>query len=220
MISIKNVKKCFASQSVLDGVNLKVGAETVGLLGSNGAGKTTLLKCILGLLEFDGEILVNGINIKLQPLEAKKKIAYIPQSFPLWNELKVSESMRFFCQLRKVTEKRGLSLLEEFGLTAHKNKLIQALSGGMKQKLSIAIALLSEPEVVLLDEPTTSLDAWATNEILSILKSWKGKKTVLLSSHRIEEVRSVSHRLVEIRDGKLITPKVENLELSSEKLWT
>lgn len=206
MIEVIGVKKTFGQQSVLDGVTLTVDHETVGLLGANGAGKTTLFKCILGLLDFNGVIRISGFDVRVAPLEAKKRIAYIPQQFPLWPDMSVSEAMRFIGALREVSEKRQDSLLEEFGLAAHKNKSVAVLSGGMRQKLSITIALLSDPDVLLLDEPTAGLDTWATQEILKILESWKGRKSVLISSHRIEEIQALSHRMVQISGGKLVQP--------------
>lgn len=211
MIEIIGVKKSFGSQEVLKGLSLVAKNETVGLLGANGSGKTTLLKSLLGLLDFEGTIRIGGYDVRTQPLEAKRNIGYIPQHFPLLGDLSVIEAMSFAAQLRQVEARRQDELLAEFQLTAHAAKPVAALSGGMRQKLSIAIALLSDPAVILLDEPTASLDAWATNEILKILESWRGRKTVILSSHRLEEVRAVSHRLVQIRDGRLVEPSAEAL---------
>lgn len=203
MIEIKDVYKSFGRQEILKGVNLVVSGETVGLLGANGAGKSTLLKCILGILEFDGMIRVAGFDVRKDPIEAKRRISYIPQSFPLWPDLSVEEALRFCAKLREAPRSREDQLLEEFGLAAHSKKTIATLSGGMRQKLSIAIALLSDPEVILLDEPTASLDAWATREILRILSGWHGKKSILLSSHRTDEIEAVADRCVFIRDGIL-----------------
>jgi ABC-2 type transport system ATP-binding protein len=146
---------------------------------------------------------VAGFDVKRQGIEAKRGVAYIPQQFPLWPDMSVAEAMRFMGELREVSRPRQLSLLEEFGLAEHRGKSVAALSGGMRQKLSITIALLSDPSVILLDEPTASLDAWATHEILRILEGWKSRKCVVLSSHRVEEVRALAHRLVSIRGGRL-----------------
>jgi ABC-type multidrug transport system ATPase subunit len=212
MIEIKGVCKNFRDQEVLRGIDLFANHETVGLLGTNGAGKTTLLKCILGLLEFDGAITVAGFDVKTQNLEAKKRIGYIPQFFPLWEEMRVRGAMKFFVKLRDADHRRADSLLKEFDLWEHREKRLGALSGGMRQKLSIAIALLPDPEVLLLDEPTASLDAWATREILEILQSLKGRKTILLSSHRLEEVQAVSHRLVQVREGIITSPASKTLK--------
>jgi len=213
MIEICDVRKSFGKQNVLSGISLKVDHQTIGLLGPNGAGKTTLLKCILNLLDFEGTVRVSGFDVRKNTLEAKKRIGYIPQQFPQWSDMNVAETMKFFGALRGIERKRQVTLLEEYDLARHSNKAVSALSGGMKQKLSIAIALLSDPEVLLLDEPTASLDAWATREILKILESWKGKKSVILSSHRIEEVQAVAHRLVQIKDGVLSEPSIEAIAL-------
>jgi ABC-type multidrug transport system ATPase subunit len=209
MIEMSDVRKSFGTQPVLKGVQIKIDRQTVGLIGANGAGKTTLLKCVLNLLDFEGSIRVAGFDVRANPLEAKRMIGYIPQQFPLWPEMGVAEAMRFVGELRGVGRPRQSQLLEEFDLAGHSHKAVSALSGGMRQKLSIAIALLSDPEVLLLDEPTASLDAWATREILTILESWKGRKSVVLSSHLLDEVRSVAHRLVRLKDGVLTESSVE-----------
>lgn len=209
MIELKNVKKSFGTQEVLQDISFKLENETLGLLGANGSGKTTLLKCMLGLLDYEGSIQVAGFDIKKEALQAKRRIGYIPQSFPLWTDLTASEAIRMLGRLRGAGPEKQKALLEEFDLAKHAYKPIAALSGGMRQKLSIAAALLADPDVLLLDEPTASLDAWATQEILRIFEGWKGKKTVILSSHRVEEVQMISHRLVQIQDGVLIEPSAD-----------
>lgn len=216
MIEIRNLSKSFGEQVVLKDLNLSIGNETVGLLGANGSGKTTLIKSILGLLEFEGEILVNGKSLQDVDEEARAKIGYIPQYLPIWPDISVAEAMGFFGELRRASSDRQKGLLKEFGLEGHSAKKVGALSGGMRQKLSIAIALLSDPGVLLLDEPTANLDAWATREVLEIFQSWRGKRTVILSSHRLEEVQAISDRLVQVNGGRIQVPDLEEIRLGSQ----
>lgn len=213
MIEIKELKKSFGKQIVLNGINFSSKNETVGLLGANGSGKTTFFKCILGLLDYEGEILIDGLELRKHSLEIKEKIGYVPQTFPLWGDFNIDEILRFFSKLRGVSLKKQTELLEQFQLSAHTNKSIKELSGGMRQKLSIAIALMSDPEILLLDEPTANLDAWAIHDILTIFRTWHGQKTLLLSSHRLEEVQSVAGRMVQLENGKFVQPDISRLRL-------
>lgn len=220
MIEIHNLKKSFGNQEVLSNVNIDVGIESVGLLGANGAGKTTFLKCLLGLIEYEGIIRINGLEVKSNEQKIKQLMGYVPQTFPLWVDLSVNVIMNFFVKLRDTKLSRSKELLDHFDLTKHCSKKISELSGGMRQKLSIVIALLSNPEIILLDEPTANLDVWAIKDILSILREWHGKKTILLSSHRIEEVRAVTDRIVQIQNGALIQlnhQQIESLRLEQEE---
>jgi len=217
MIEIKNLRKAYDDQVIFEDFNLTVGKEIVGLIGANGTGKTTLFKCILGLIEFQGQITMSGINVAKHPLKAHKEIGYIPQYLPLWNEITVYECVQFFCNLRKVNLKRGLELLDFFDLKKHQKKSISTLSGGMRQKLSIAIALIPDPPILLLDEPTANLDAWATKEVISTINDWRGKKVVLFASHRIEEIVTISDRLVQISEGKAIHPNLDELKINERR---
>lgn len=213
MIEISHLYKSYGPHEVLKDITVTFDKQVVGILGANGSGKTTLLKCILGILDYEGSIEVHGLNLKDHAQEIKKTMGYIPQYLPLWAEMRVQEAVHFFARLRNVNLKQAYTVLEEFGLAAHVSKKIHMLSGGMRQKLSIALSLMTDPSIVLLDEPTANLDAWATREILSIIKGWRGKKTVLLSSHRLEEVQWVSDHLIQIQDGRLVAPSVESISL-------
>lgn len=214
MIEITNLEKKFNEQVIFKKVSLTVDKEIVGLIGANGTGKTTLFRCILGLIDYQGTITIDGLDVKTHALFIKEKLGYIPQYLPLWPDMKIKEAVKFFCRLRKVEWKRGQSLLEEFKLSQHAEKKLAHLSGGMRQKLSIVIALLPEPEIILLDEPTANLDAWATKDILNIMASWKGKKTVILASHRLEEVHAISDRMVQVSSGELIAPNLAEIGLA------
>lgn len=213
MIKIKNLNKSYGDQIIFEKLSLDVGNEIVGLIGANGTGKTTLFKCLLGLSDYVGSISIANLDVRDNPLKIKEKVGYIPQYLPVWPDLEINEILRFFCKLRHVPFERGLTLLEKFDLVDHLKKTTALLSGGMRQKLSIVIALLSDPEILLLDEPTANLDAWATKEILTIMDSWKGKKCILFASHRLEEVKVISNRVVQFDKGRLIEPKFADISL-------
>ena len=218
MIKIDGLNKSFGNQVIFEDLSLSVDKAMVGLIGANGTGKTTLFKCLLGLSDYSGSISINGLNIRKNSLKTKEMLGYIPQFLPIWPDLEIVEVICFFCKLRDVSfEKRGLLLLEQFNLIDHLRKKISVLSGGMRQKLSIVIALLSDPKVLLLDEPTANLDAWATKGILEIIDSWKGSKSVIFASHRLEELKTISDRIVQLHNGRLIRPKTEDISLEGPR---
>ena len=205
MISIKNVTKRFGKLRAVDSVSLDVsGGEALALLGSNGAGKSTLIRCVLGLLDYAGEITVKGIDARKHPVDAKSVIGYLPQE-PVFYDMKTKDIIRFFSRIRDAQAGSEERLLDEVGLSEHANKYASELSGGMRQRLSFAVALLSEPEVLLLDEPTSNLDARARADFLKLVKEYKDRgKTVVFSSHRLDEVDYLADRVVLMRGGKLI----------------
>lgn len=205
MIEIKNVTKCFGKLKAVDSASFRVEkGEAVSLLGSNGAGKSTLIKCILGLLDYSGDITVGGIRVKDRPKEAKSLIGYLPQE-PLFYDMRTLDIVRFFARLRKADEGRAVSVLDKVGLAEHSSKYASELSGGMRQRLSFAIALLSEPMFLILDEPTSNLDAHARAEFLRLIKDYKENgKTVIFSSHRLDEVDYLADRAVLMKDGRVV----------------
>lgn len=205
MISIKNVTKRFGRLTAVDSVSLDVrGGEALALLGSNGAGKSTLIRCILGLLDYTGEITVNGIHARNHPKEAKSVIGYLPQE-PVFYDMKTKDIIRFFSRIRNAEAGSEERLLREVGLSEHANKYAAELSGGMRQRLSFAVALLGEPEILLLDEPTSNLDARARVDFLKLVKEYKDRgKTVVFSSHRLDEVDYLADRVVLMRKGRLV----------------
>ncbi|MCI0481872.1 MAG: ABC transporter ATP-binding protein [Candidatus Dadabacteria bacterium] len=205
MIRINNVTKRFGRLTAVDSVSFEVsGGEALALLGSNGAGKSTLIKCILGLLDYTGEITVNGINARERSKEAKSLIGYLPQE-PVFYDMKTKDIIRFFARIRGAEKGSEERLLDGVGLAGHADKYASELSGGMRQRLSFAVALLSEPEVLLLDEPTSNLDARARVDFLKLVKEYKDRgKTVVFSSHRLDEVDYLSDRVVLMREGRLV----------------
>ncbi len=216
MIKIADVTKKFGKVLAVDSVTLNVQqGESIALLGANGAGKSTLIKCILGLLDYKGTIEIQDHDIKENPKFSKSLIGYVPQD-PLFYDMKTIEILHFFGSIRRVDDKRIKELLNVVGLEDHKNKLSSELSGGMRQRLSFAIGLLSDPPVLILDEPTSNLDANARGDFLNLVKEHKDQgKTVLFSSHRLDEVYLIADRVLFMKSGRVILDeKPENLASS------
>lgn len=213
MIEVKEVSKSFREIIAVDNASFKVSsAEAVALLGPNGAGKSTLIRCILGILDFSGEIKLNDINIKNHTKKAKALIGYVPQE-PLFYDMTTLEVLNFFGEIRRVKKERIESVIELVGLNEHAYKSTSALSGGMRQRLSFAIALLSNSPILILDEPTSNLDAYGRADFLKLIKSFRNEgKTVLFSSHRLDEVEFLADRVLVMKSGKII------LESTPQKL--
>ncbi|MCL4243771.1 MAG: ABC transporter ATP-binding protein [Candidatus Dadabacteria bacterium] len=205
MIEIKNVTKRFGKLTAVDSVSLSAReGEAVSLLGMNGAGKSTLLKCVLGLLDFTGDITVNGLSVRGGSKQAKALIGYLPQE-PVFYDMRAIDVVRFFGRIRRAGPGECVAALEKAGLSAHALKYASELSGGMRQRLSFAVALLSSPRFLLLDEPTSNLDAGGRTDFLRLIKEYKEKgNTVIFSSHRLGEVDYLADRAVVMRNGKIV----------------
>lgn len=216
MIQVTDITKNFGNVVAVDSVTLNVKeGEAVALIGANGAGKSTLIKCILGLYDYKGKIEIQNRDIKENPKASKSLVGYVPQD-PLFYDMKTADILHFFGSIRRVDDKRINSLLKLVGLEDHKHKLSSELSGGMRQRLSFAIGLLSDPPVLILDEPTSNLDANARGDFLNLVKEHKDQgKTVLFSSHRLDEVYFLADRVVFMKSGRVILDeKPENLATS------
>ena len=211
MIEITNLTKLFGNFKALDCVSLSIAdGESVCLLGENGAGKSTLIKCILGMLEYTGQIKLNNLLIDTDSSLHKFDIGYIPQE-PIFYDMKVDELISFFGILRRVDKEKINESLEIAGLHEHRDKHTSELSGGLKQRLSFAIALISDPPVLILDEPTSNLDASARLDLLELVKKLKETgKTVLFSSHRLDEVEFLADRVYVLKKGRIIKESAEN----------
>lgn len=219
MIEIKNVTKKYPNITAVDHINFEVkDGEVVGFLGPNGAGKSTTMNMITGFIEpTEGQIIVNGYDISKKPRKAKKQIGYMPEGTPLYTELTVREFVSYMADLKSVKSNQRKEMVEktisETGLKEVENKLIRNLSRGYKQRVSLAGALVGEPEVIILDEPTVGLDPKQITEIRNLIKNLGKKHTVILSSHILSEVSQICERVVIINHGKIVaidTP--ENLE--------
>ena len=219
MIEVKNVTKKYPNIKAVDNISFEIkDGEVVGFLGPNGAGKTTTMNMITGFIEpTDGQIIINGFDIVRKSKKAKKQIGYMPEGVPLYTELTAKEFVNYMAELRGVRSKERKQevekAIEETGLKDVQNKLIRNLSRGYKQRVSMAGALVGNPEVIILDEPTVGLDPKQITEIRNLIKELGKKHTVILSSHILSEVSQICERVIIINHGKIVaidTP--ENLE--------
>ena len=203
IISVKNLNKDFSHVTALSKVSFEVGVnEALALWGSNGAGKTTLLKCLLGIISFGGDIRVMNLDSRRNSKEVRRNVGYIPQEIRLHPDQSVWETACFYAAIRGVSKKRSDLLLKQWGLDEARKKMVQTLSGGMKQKLALVIALLSEPPILLLDEPTSNLDTRSRLEFSEMLEQLKkAGKTLIFCSHRMSEVRKTADRVLWLENG-------------------
>ncbi len=204
MIAISHLTKQFGSFTAVDDLSLTVAAnEALALWGQNGAGKTTVIKCLLGLLPHRGSIEVGGLNIRRQGRAARRLIGYVPQELAFYEDMNAAETVMHFARLRKVAVASVGSILAPVGLAEHARKPVGTLSGGMKQRLALALALLGDPPVLVLDEPTSNLDTEARGQFLTLLAQVKSAgKTVLFTSHRLDEVETLADRVLVMRLGQ------------------
>ena len=208
MIEVKNVTKKYPNTKAVDNISFEVkDGEVVGLLGPNGAGKTTTMNMITGFIEpTEGQIVINGFDIVKKSKKAKKQIGYMPEGVPLYTELTPREFVSYMADLKEVKSKEKKQMvdkvLEETGLESVQNKLIKNLSRGYKQRVSMAGALVGDPDVIILDEPTVGLDPKQITEIRSLIKELGKKHTVILSSHILSEVSQICERVIIINHGK------------------
>ena len=219
MIEIKNVTKQYGNNIAVDDISFEVkDNEIVGFLGSNGAGKSTTMNMITGYIDTTkGKIIVNGYDIEKQSKKAKAQIGYMPEGTPLYLNMKVKEFINYMAELKGVKRKERKDevdrIVKETGLKSVEDKLIKHISRGYKQRVSLAGALVGNPEVLILDEPTVGLDPKQVAEIRKLIKELGKNLTVILSSHILSEVSQICERVIIINQGKIVavdTPK--NLE--------
>lgn len=224
MIQVEKITKKYGSFLAVDNISFEIkDNEVVGFLGPNGAGKSTTMNMITGYIEpTEGKILVNGREISKEPNKVKKQIGYMPENVPLYQELTVREFVNYMADLKKIKRKEKREkvdkILEEVGLTNVQKKLIRSLSRGYKQRVSLAGALIGNPEVLILDEPTVGLDPKQITEIRELIKKLGKSHTVILSSHILSEVSQICSKVIIINKGKILavdTPK--NLEKEFEE---
>jgi len=216
-IEVKGLTKIYGEQKAVDNISFSVNkGEIVGFLGPNGAGKSTTMKIITGYLEqSEGDAFVCGTNVKAQPINTKKKIGYLPEANPLYHEMYVKEYLGFVADVHGVGSKQLAvgKAIDLVGLTPESKKKIGQLSKGYKQRVGLAAALIHEPEVLILDEPTTGLDPNQIIEIRDVIKNLGRNKTVLFSSHILQEVEAICDRVIIINKGKIVADdKVSNLQ--------
>lgn len=206
MVHVRDLTKRFGPLVAVDRLSFEVmPGEAVALWGPNGAGKTTALRCLLGLLPFEGLVRVGGYDVTLHGKEARRMIGFVPQELNFHDDLVVRETLRFYARLKKAPLEQVDEALERIGLTRHALKLVKNLSGGMKQRLALAVALLADPPLLVLDEPTANLDARSRQELLALLRELKAAgKTLIFSSHRLGEVAKLADRVLVLEDGRLV----------------
>lgn len=205
MITINAVTKRFGRTAAVCEASLTLApGESVALWGANGAGKTTLIRCVLGLLRFRGTITVGGHDVRRNGKRARTLIGYVPQELGFYDDLGVAEAVGFFSRLKGLDRTDSGSALERVGLAGHERKRIRELSGGMKQRLALAIALLGNPPVLVLDEVTASLDAVGRDHLIDLLGTLTGAgRTMLFASHRLEEVGTLAARVAVLERGRI-----------------
>ena len=211
-ININKVNKFYGNQQALTDVSFSLNkGEIVGFLGPNGAGKSTLMKIITCYLEQDsGKVQVCDLDTLEQNLKVKAKIGYLPENNPLYTHMYIKEYLTFVGRIYKVENlnNRVTEIIQQTGLTAEQNKKIDELSKGFKQRVGLAAALIHNPEILILDEPTTGLDPNQLLEIRNLIKEIGKDKTVLLSTHIMQEVEKMCNRVIIINKGKIVDDKL------------
>lgn len=216
IITIDNVCKNYKSKKALDNVSLSIKqAELFGLLGVNGAGKTTLIKILCGLTrKTSGNITINNFNLDKEIDKIKEIIDISPQETSVANNLTVKENLEFFANIYNNNDVKTINeIIDIFNLNEVLNQRAKTLSGGYKRRLSIAIALISKPKILFLDEPTLGLDVFARRELWNIIKKLQKKITIILTSHYLEEIENLCDRVAILSNGKLLrTGTIEEIK--------
>ena len=212
MIKIENLTKRYGSKYALNGIGFTVGkGEIVGFLGPNGAGKSTTMNILTGFLSYtDGKVEIDGFDILDYPDEAKKRIGYLPEQPPLYPDMTVTEYLNFIYDLKgcKLNRKKHIAeIIEVVKLTDVKNRIIGNLSKGYRQRVGIGQALVGNPEVIILDEPTVGLDPRQVVEIRNLIRTLGLDHTVILSTHILSEIQAVCDRVIIINKGRIVADK-------------
>jgi ABC-type multidrug transport system ATPase subunit len=204
MIHAQKLTKRYGTLTVLDDVSFTIQpGEAVALWGANGAGKTTTLRCLLGVHAFEGQLTINGVDVQRAGKAARALTGYVPQEAAFY-DLTVWETLHFYARLKKVAATRIPTTLDKVDLAEHSRKRVSALSGGMKQRLALAVALLADPPVLILDEPTANLDVQAQRDFVHTIQALnQAGKTIIFSSHRLDEVLTLASRVLVLNGGKL-----------------
>lgn len=208
-INVINITKEYGDQKALDAVSFNIDkGEVVGFLGPNGAGKSTMMKILTTYIKAtDGTAIVNDYAVSKEILNVQKSIGYLPEHNPLYIEMYVREYLEFNAEIYKIPKAEVEKIIDKTGLSTEANKKIGALSKGFRQRVGLASALLHDPEVLILDEPTTGLDPNQLIEIRALIKNLGQSKTVLLSTHIMQEVEAICDRVIIINKGKIVLDK-------------
>jgi ABC-type multidrug transport system ATPase subunit len=215
MINAKQVTKKFGSTRAVDGVSFELGAsESLALWGSNGAGKTTLIRCLLGIFPFSGQATIGEHDVQRHGKLARAMVGYVPQELAFHDDARLERSIQFFAKLRGMRASDASRVLDMVDLSGHESKRVRDLSGGMKQRLALAIALIADPPIIVLDEPTSNLDASGRQEVVETLHRLRETgKTLLFASHRPDEVHTLASRVLVLEKGKLVK------DVTPAQLW-
>lgn len=210
MITVENLTKKYGKSIILQNVSFQVRpGEAVALWGTNGAGKTTTLKCLLGVQPFEGRIVVNGVEVRQDGKKARALLGYVPQEVAFY-DLSLEETLKFHARLKHVKPNTLPAILEQVGLSEHRRKPVRTLSGGMKQRLALAIGLIGNPPILLLDESTANLDSQVRREFIQLIQQLKqAGKTIIFCSHHFDEVTALADRVLVLRGNHLeadVTP--------------
>ena len=211
-IKVNNLTKIYGAQTAVNTISFTINkGEIVGFLGPNGAGKSTTMKMITGYLQADsGNVEVCGLNVQSNPIAIKKKIGYLPEANPLYYDMYVKEYLEFIAGVHQISNVKSqvLHVIALTGLEVEQKKKIGQLSKGYKQRVGLAAALIHNPEVLILDEPTSGLDPNQIIEIRNVIKQQGKDKTVLFSSHILQEVEAICDRVIIIKNGKIVADDV------------
>lgn len=219
-ISVKNVSKLYGKQKAVNNISFEINTgEIVGFLGPNGAGKSTTMKMITSFIpQSSGEILVSGMNTLESPIEVKKRVGYLPEHNPLYTDMYVKEYLNFLARLHKVKNpsRRVKEMILSVGLEKEQNKKIGTLSKGYRQRVGLAQSILHNPDVLILDEPTSGLDPNQLVEIRELIKSFGENKTVLFSTHIMQEVEAICDRVIIINNGIVVADdQINNIKTNT-----
>lgn len=211
-IKVKNITKQYGTQLALNDVSFEITkGEIVGFLGPNGAGKSTMMKILTGYVnEFQGEAAVSELDVRTSLIEAQKNLGYLPEHNPLYVEMYIREYLQFLAEIHNVDKSHVEVVIDEVGLRPEAGKKIKQLSKGYRQRVGIAAAILHNPQVLILDEPTTGLDPNQLVEIRELIKNLGKEKTILFSTHIMQEVEAICDRVILINKGTLVAD--ENLK--------
>lgn len=221
-IQVKNITKLYGAQKALNNISFEVGSnEIVGFLGPNGAGKSTMMKILTCYIPpTQGSAMVGGFDIATQSLEVRKQIGYLPEHNPLYLDMYVKEFLEFAGNLHKIknVNARVKEMIGVTGLQLEQNKKIGALSKGYRQRVGLAQAMIHDPKVLIMDEPTTGLDPNQLEEIRNLIKSLGKQKTVMLSTHIMQEVEAICDKVIIINKGEIVAnDETKNLQKNSTK---
>ena len=220
-IEVLSVSKSYETQLALNEISFSAKkGEIIGFLGPNGAGKSTMMKILTGYISpTKGTVFVSGIDVVKNPIAAKAKIGYLPEQNPLYQEMYVREYLQFQASIFKVSKETIATVVEDVGLIPEVHKKISQLSKGYQQRVGLAAALIHNPDVLILDEPTTGLDPNQLQEIRTLLKKLGKEKTILFSTHIMQEVEAVCDRVIIIKKGELLVDtSIEELKDSNEQI--